>query len=116
MTFLPYQIGRSFSLIAYYFGQTCRNSKSHIVLVRMQCSTYKPYGREFVNTEQSSIGIYPLTAIPLLRIHSKAIQARQGGGWGRGVQQGRNMQVTTVLFIVTNTRNSQNICNRGCVA
>lgn len=51
------------SILAKLYG----NSKSHIVLVWMQCGTYKPYGREFVNTEKNSIGIYPLTAIPLLR-------------------------------------------------
>lgn len=43
----------------------------------MQCGTYKPYGRKFLNTEQNSIGIYPLTEIPLLGIYPKDIMAKK---------------------------------------
>jgi len=81
----------------------------------MQYGTYKPYRRGFVNTEQNSKGIYPLTAIPLRRIHSKDIQAQQGGGGRRAAGQEYvcTKLFTTVLFIVTNTGNNQNICNRA---
>lgn len=30
----------------------------------MQNGTYKPYGKEFITTQQNDIGIYPLTPKP----------------------------------------------------